>query len=52
MTEKLTSRWEWYDNLDSKWKVYSEEICDILNDALDSDKASVGFIKFSQFEIK
>ena len=43
MTENLDLkfRWEWYDSSDSKWKVYSNEFQNLLNDSINNKKTKV-----------
>ncbi len=38
---ELKYRWEWYDNIESKWKVYSDEVQDALNNSLKNKKTNV-----------
>jgi hypothetical protein len=37
----LNLQWEWYDSLDKKWKSYSKELNESLNDAFDKNKKYV-----------
>jgi hypothetical protein len=39
--ETMRFRWEWYDNIETKWKIYSNEVQDVLNDTIKNDKKTV-----------
>ena len=54
MTENLDLkfRWEWYDSSDSKWKVYSNEFQNLLNDSINNKKTKVICIYQTNLEVR